>query len=130
VGVSQNKQESALWVGRAAHNGCDLAKIFLAAQKSGEDMDSLWDTPEQKEQKAIAAAASGDPQKQFELGCFYYNGTGGKKDLTKAHEWIARAAAQKHARALALLPLLKRQMSAAFTDPSVKLDLFSAPQSN
>src|SRR3984893_16539449 len=106
LGALQNKQESAVWIARAARSGCDPARLFLAARKSGQDMEALWETPEQKEKKAIAAAASGDPQKQFELGCLYYNGVGRPKDLVKAHEWVVKAAAQNHARALMVLPKL------------------------
>ena len=111
TGTAANKEEAALWARRGVSNGSAEAKIFLDVLNSPASLKYFRQTPEEQERDAIAAAATGDAQKEFELGCLYWNAVRRPRDVAKAHEWVMKAVAQNHPRAIALLPKIERAMS-------------------
>ena len=65
------------------------------------------------------AAEQGLPKAQFNLGAMYASGTGVEQSFTATQEWFAKAAAQKHEKAIAALQQLdeiERSTTATSTD--------------
>jgi TPR repeat protein len=53
--------------------------------------------------KFLALAQQGNAVAQFNVGAFYFNGQGVKKDEKQAYEWFAKSAAQGNARAMEVM---------------------------
>jgi TPR repeat protein len=115
-GVAAKKEEAVMWLEEAAKSRDDIASLAaaqLADVRAGKDLSGYWkaanETSEAREKRLLAEAAD-DPQKQWELGCNYYNGVGRPRDLKQALIWVEKAAALKNARAVSFLPKLKREI--------------------
>jgi TPR repeat protein len=88
-GVELNNVTAREWFRKAAAQGDEMA---AARAKTLDDMIA-WADPEQHTE----AAKQGDAEAQFNLGMCH--ATAKDRDMKKAVEWIAKAAAQNHARA-------------------------------
>lgn len=95
--------------GRSLSLGCLLLLLPLLASAGGNTLlipatgsCSLNTAPEDLPDALSAcqqAAQNGDPQAEFELGEFYYDGTRAPRDLPQALTWFERASLQGHAQA-------------------------------
>jgi TPR repeat protein len=58
--------------------------------------ESAWES--ERVLETMDKAGNGDAEAQYELGCFYITGKSFlKPDMTKATEWLGKAAGQGHA---------------------------------
>jgi TPR repeat protein len=95
--------------GRSLSLGCLLLLLPLLASAGGNTLlipatgsCSLNTAPEELPNALAAcqqAAESGDPQAEYELGEFYYDGKRAPRDLALALNWFEQASLQGHAQA-------------------------------
>ncbi|WP_137888489.1 tetratricopeptide repeat protein [Pseudomonas sp. 2FE] len=95
--------------GRTLTLGCLLLLLPLLASAGGNSLlipatsrCSLNTLPEDLPQALAAcqqAAQTGDPEAEFELGEFYYDGKRTPRDLAQALNWFEQASLQGHAQA-------------------------------
>lgn len=95
--------------GRSLSLGCLLLLLPLLASADSNTLliptpgsCSLNTAPEDLADALVAcqlAAQNGDPQAEYELGEFYYDGSRTPRDLTQALGWFERASLQGHAQA-------------------------------
>lgn len=95
--------------GRSLSLGCLLLLLPLLASAGGDPLlipapgsCSLNTAPEDLPDALAAcrrAAQSGDPQAEYELGEFYYDGKRTPRDLAQALNWFEQASLQGHAQA-------------------------------
>ncbi|WP_137820139.1 tetratricopeptide repeat protein [Pseudomonas sp. 2FG] len=95
--------------GRTLTLGCLLLLLPLLASAGGNSLlisatgrCSLNTLPEDLPQALAAcqqAAQTGDPEAEFELGEFYYDGKRAPRDLAQALNWFEQASLQGHAQA-------------------------------
>ncbi len=95
--------------GRTLTLGCLLLLLPLLASAGGNSLlipatgrCSLNTLPEDLPEALAAcqlAAQTGDPEAEFELGEFYYDGKRAPRDLAQALNWFEQASLQGHAQA-------------------------------
>lgn len=134
-GIEKNLEEAAKWYKKAAEQGFAQAQYNLGmCYEKGEGVEKnpeeavKWykKAVEQEDPKAIEAlkelqntiekipelqqkAETGDPEAQYRLGIHYYDGSGVSEDKKVALEWLRRAAAQGHKKAINLLEILDKK---------------------
>ena len=74
-------------------------------------------------------AQHGNAAAQFNLGAFYLNGQGVRKDEKKAYEWFEKSAAQGNARAAKILKKMDEKKQAAAKEQAVAKEKTAAPLS-
>ena len=95
-GVEQDFDETLRWLEKAAGNGNEQASSKLRriqAQKK-------------KFAAALKRAESGDSKAQYNTGMMYLKGRGVKLDAAKGTQWLEKAAAQSHEKAITRLAIL------------------------
>ena len=103
-----SKSDAVEWFRKAAEQGWVKAQSFLGAIYLTDE--SIRDY-EEAYKWLKSAAEKNDAIAQFNLGLMYWHGIYVKRDVGKAKEWIQKAAAQGHERAIGFLNSIENKGS-------------------
>jgi len=95
-GVKQDFDETLRWLKKAAENGNEQASSKLRRIQGQK----------KKFTAALKRAESGDSKAQYDIGMMYLKGRGVEQDAPRARQWLEKAAAQSHEKAVTRLAIL------------------------
>ncbi len=95
-GVAQDFDAALHWLELAAGNGSDSAAAKLKRIQSQK----------KKFTATLAKAEAGQAASQYNLGMMYLKGRGVKQDAASGRQWLEKAAAQSHEKAVTRLAIL------------------------
>jgi TPR repeat protein len=95
-GVEQNFDETMRWLERAAGNGSEQASSKLRRIQGQK----------KKFTSTLKRAESGNSKAQYDVGMMYLKGRGVKLDAATGRQWLEKAAAQSHEKAVTRLAIL------------------------
>jgi len=95
-GVEKDFDAALGWLKKAASNGSERASSKLKRMQGQK----------KKFTASLKQAESGDPESQYDVGMMYLKSRGVKLDASQGRQWLEKAAAKSHKKALIRLAIL------------------------